>query len=70
MSEVLAPMVGKILDIKVEVADEVAEGDEIVTMEAMKMEIPVETPAAGVVKEIKVSQGDSVEAEAVLALIE
>jgi biotin carboxyl carrier protein len=39
-------------------------------MEAMKMEIPVVAPASGTVKEIKVSPGQAVEAEQVLAVIE
>jgi biotin carboxyl carrier protein len=70
MVEVVAPMVGKIMDIKVSVGDKVAEDDEILTMEAMKMEMPVVAPATGVIKEIKVSAGSAVEANAVLALIE
>ena len=39
-------------------------------MEAMKMEIPVVAPVAGTVKELKVTPGQAVEAEQVLAVIE
>jgi biotin carboxyl carrier protein len=39
-------------------------------MEAMKMEIPVVAPAAGTVKEIKVTPGQAVEAEDILAEID
>jgi len=39
-------------------------------MEAMKMEIPVVAPAAGVIREVNVSPGQAVEAEQVLAVIE
>lgn len=65
-----APMVGKILKLEKKAGDQVAEDDVIIVMEAMKMEIPVVAPVSGVVKEIKVSPGQAVEAEEVLAEIE
>lgn len=65
-----APMVGKILKIEKQLGDRVEEDDVVLVMEAMKMEIPVVAPEAGVVKEMKVSVGQSVEAEQVLAVIE
>lgn len=67
---VIAPMVGKVLAVHCQVGDKVAEDDVMLTLEAMKMEIPVVAPAAGVVKEIKVAVGESVDADAVLAVIE
>jgi biotin carboxyl carrier protein len=39
-------------------------------MESMKMEIPVASPRAGVIKEVQVSEGETVESGTVLALIE
>lgn len=68
--EVRAPMVGKILSVKVEAGQKVNEDDEMFIMEAMKMEIPVGAPASGTVKEIKVADGASVESDQVLAIIE
>ena len=68
--EVKAPMVGKILRIVVNVGDKVEEGDEVVILEAMKMEMPIPAPASGTVKEIKVKEGDNVETDQVLAVIE
>ena len=68
--EIVAPMVGKIVDIKVKVGDKVKEDDEIAVLEAMKMEMPIVAPAAGVVKEIKVSIGQTCETDMVLAVIE
>jgi len=68
--QVTAPMVGKIVDIKVKVGDQVKEDDEIAVLEAMKMEMPIVSPAAGVVKEIKVSIGQTCETDMVLAVIE
>ena len=65
-----APMVGKILRIEKNVGDPVEEDEVVVVMEAMKMEIPVVAPGSGVLKELKVSPGQAVEAEQVLAVIE
>ncbi len=58
------------MDIKVKVGDKVKEDDEIAVLEAMKMEMPIVAPAAGVVKEIKVSIGQTCETDMVLAVIE
>ena len=69
-TEVTVPMVGKIVNVLVNVGDKVGEDDQIATLEAMKMEMPIVAPVAGVIKEIKVSAGQEVEADTVLALIE
>lgn len=69
-TEVTVPMVGKIVGINVKVGDKVSEDDQIATLEAMKMEMPIVAPSSGVVKEIKVAVGQEVEADAVLAIIE
>ena len=63
-------MVGKILRVEKKVGDQVEEDEIVVVMEAMKMEIPVVAPANGVLKELKVTPGQAVEAEQVLAVIE
>ncbi len=68
--EVKAPMVGKILRVSVNVGDKVEEGDEVVVLEAMKMEMPIPSPASGTVKEIKVKEGDNVETDQVLVVLE
>ena len=69
-TSVEAPMVGKILKIEKKVGDPVEEDEVIIVMEAMKMEIPIVAPESGIVKEIKVSPGQAVEAEQQLAIIE
>jgi Acetyl/propionyl-CoA carboxylase, alpha subunit len=51
------------------VGDQVNVDDEVVIMDAMKMEIPVYTPVKGTVKEIKVKEGDSVKTDQVLMII-
>jgi len=63
-------MVGKIVSVSVKVGDKVKEDDQDAVLEAMKMEMPVVAPITGTVKEIHVSPGQEVEAEAVIAVIE
>ena len=70
MSEITAPMGGKVLDVKVNVGDVVNENDEVLILEAMKMELPVVATSSGTVKEVKCSKGDAVEADAVLIVLE
>ncbi len=71
MSEVItSPMVGKILDVKVSVGDQVSEGDEVAILEAMKMEMPIVSPCDGTVKEVKVAAGQSVESDTEIAIID
>ena len=70
MSDVTAPMAGKVIDVKVNVGDTVSEDDELVILEAMKMEMPIVAPTSGKVKEIKCKKGDSVGADDVLVVIE
>lgn len=69
MSDILAPMGGKVIDVKVKVGDAVNEGDEVVIIEAMKMELPISAEASGTVKEVKCKKGDTVEAEGVLIVL-
>jgi acetyl-CoA carboxylase biotin carboxyl carrier protein len=69
-TEVTVPMVGKIVNVLVSVGDKVGEDDQIATLEAMKMEMPIVAPVGGVIKEIKVAAGQEVEADTVLAIIE
>ena len=66
---VLAPMPGKILDVRVKQGDEVKAGDVLAILEAMKMENEIVAPKDGIVKEIKVKPGDSVERGAVIIVI-
>ena len=70
MSEIVAPMGGKVLEVKVNVGDAVSDGDEVIILEAMKMELPVVSEASGTVKEVKCNKGDAVEAEAVIIVLE
>lgn len=69
-TKVTVPMVGKIVGVTVKVGDTVAENDQIATLEAMKMEMPVVAPVGGVIKEVLVSPGQEVDADGVIAVIE
>jgi len=68
-TEVKAPMPGLVLRIPVEVGDSVEDGEEVMVLEAMKMEQPVKAPKGGTVTAIPVSQGDQVKAGQVLVEI-
>jgi biotin carboxyl carrier protein len=65
-----APLPGKILKVSVKAGDKVSEGDEVCTIESMKMENPILAPVSGTVKEIKVSAGMIVKAGDTIAAIE
>ncbi len=68
--EVTAPMAGNIWKIHVKVGDRVQYEDELMILEALKMENPIYAPADGTVSEIKVSENDAVEANQVLMVID
>ena len=68
-NRVLAPMPGRIVLIKTEVGDRVEQGQDVLVMEAMKMELALKAPCAGTVAEVRVAVGDFVEADAALVVI-
>ena len=68
--EIKAPMTGKIVSIVVNLGDKVNAEDEVIIMDAMKMEIPIYAPAEGTVKEINVKEGDSVKTDQVLMTLD
>lgn len=67
--QVKAGAAGKVFSIDASVGQAVKTGDTIVTVEAMKMEIPVVAPEDGTVASIDVAVGDAVESGAVLATL-
>ena len=60
MPQVEAHITGTVWKIECEVGDTLAEGDTVVILESMKMEMPVEAEEPGVVKEINVEEGQAV----------
>ena len=63
---ITAPMPGSIIQLMAKAGDEVAEGDVVLILEAMKMENEVCAPRAGKIKAIFVSEGQAVSADAPL----
>ena len=67
---VISPLPGRVIDIKVAVGDKVKVGQEVMVLEAMKMENAIESDYAGTVKQILVAVGDSVQTNGILIEIE
>jgi biotin carboxyl carrier protein len=68
--KILAPLDGKAFQLKVKPGDTVEEDEEILVIEAMKMETPIFVPCDGVVKEVRVKEGDDVTENDILAVID
>ena len=69
MADVPSPMAGTIFELICAVGDAVEEGDELIILESMKMEIPIEAPGAGTVQTVHVAQGDQVQEGDVLVTL-
>ena len=61
---------GSVWKVQVEVGDTVSEGDVLLILESMKMEIPVESPADGKVAELRVEPEEAVQEDQVVAVVE
>jgi len=68
--EVRAEMTGTVWKVVAQIGQRVEEGDPVIILESMKMEIPIEAPRAGVIKEIRVSEGMVVQEGDVVAVLE
>ena len=68
--DVEAHITGTVWKIEVAVGDQVSDGDTVVILESMKMEMPVEVEDDGTVSEIKVQEGQSVQEGDVLVVLE
>jgi acetyl-CoA carboxylase biotin carboxyl carrier protein len=69
-TDVEAPLAGNIWEVLVKVGDSVEEDDELVIIEALKMENLVYSPCDGTIKEVKVAKGDVIEEDDVMVVIE
>jgi acetyl-CoA carboxylase biotin carboxyl carrier protein len=69
MKEITATMAGTVLNVLVEDGQSVTEGQEILVLESMKMEIPIESTYSGEVTEVKVNIGDFVNEGDVLVVV-
>ena len=68
--EVKAHMTGVVFQIVARAGDRVNAGDPIIVLESMKMEIPVEAPRAGAIREVKVREGETVQEGDTVAFLE
>jgi biotin carboxyl carrier protein len=67
--EIRAEMVANVWKVVVSQGDSVEDGDTLVILESMKMEIPVLAESAGTVQELRVNEGDVVQEGDVIAVI-
>ncbi len=68
-TQIEAQITGNVWKIEKSIGDAVDEGETLIILESMKMEIPVEAPCAGTISEIRVAEGESVEEGAVLVVL-
>ncbi|MDQ2703492.1 MAG: hypothetical protein M3Y70_11965, partial [Pseudomonadota bacterium] len=68
--QVVAPMPGRIVLVRVAGGDNVVQGQELLVMEAMKMELSLKAPRDGVVAEVRAAEGEFVDADASLVVLE
>ena len=68
--ELRAEMVANVWKVLVSPGDEVEEGDTVVILESMKMEIPVLTDSAGTVSAVEVSEGQTVQEGDLIAVVD
>jgi len=70
MAEIEAHITGTVWKIEVAVGDDISDGDTVVILESMKMEMPVESEDDGKVAEIRCEEGQSVQEGDVLVVLE
>lgn len=70
MTEITMPMNGRVIAVKAEVGQKVEEDEELLIIEAMKMEMPVVATEGGTVKGVKAEVGESYEVGDILVILE
>jgi len=68
--EIKAHITGVVFQVVAKAGDRVGAGDPVIVLESMKMEIPVEAPRAGVVREITVQEGQTVQEGDTVAVLD
>ena len=69
-TDVPAHITGTVWKIEKKVGDKVATGDVLIILESMKMEMPVEAPCGGTLREVKIKEGEAVDEGKTLAIID
>jgi acetyl-CoA carboxylase biotin carboxyl carrier protein len=69
-TEIKAHITGTVWKIEAQPGTAVSEGDTVIILESMKMEMPVEAPASGTIREIKIKEGEAVDEGKVLAILD
>lgn len=70
MTDVIASMAGNVWKILVKQGDQVEEGQDVVILESMKMEIPIAAEVSGTVQSVKIEEGQFVNEDDVLLTVE
>lgn len=70
MHTVRSEVTGSVWKVEVTAGQSVREGDTLLIVESMKMEIPISAPAHGVVREIHVAEGDAVSDDQIVVLLD
>jgi acetyl-CoA carboxylase biotin carboxyl carrier protein len=69
-TDVRAHITGTVWKIELAPGTKVNEGDVVIILESMKMEMPIEAPCAGTLREVKVKEGEAVDEGKVVAVID
>lgn len=70
MPDIKANMAGTVFKVLVQIDDKVELGQDVIVLESMKMEIPIQAETAGTVTEVKVEEGEFVNEGGVLVVLE
>ncbi|AWX57186.1 MULTISPECIES: biotin/lipoyl-containing protein [Brevibacillus] len=70
MKQVAANMAGTVINVLVQPGDEITEGQDVLVLESMKMEVPVQAQASGKVVEVKANIGDFVNDGDIIVVLE
>ena len=60
MKQITAMMAGTVIEVLVKTGDQIADGQDVIILESMKMQLPVQSEQTGKVAEVKVNSGDFV----------
>lgn len=64
------PVQGTVWKVVAKVGQTVQVGETVLIIESMKMEIPIESPRTGIVRKLLITEGDQVEQDSVVAILE